>query len=65
MYNELVQEYGDEREKEGIKEGIKEGRKEGIKEGKKEIARNLIDLGENKDFIVKVTGLSREDLNQL
>ncbi len=57
MYNELVQEYGDDREE--------DGRKEGIKEGKEEIARNLIDLGQSEDFIVKVTGLSIDDLNQL
>jgi predicted transposase YdaD len=55
--------------KEGRAEGIVEGRAEGIVEGKREqalsIARNALKIGMEKEAIIKLTGLSTEDLADL
>jgi len=46
----------------GKKEGIKVGKKEGIKEGKLEVAGNLLDEGLVIEDVVRITGLSKEDI---
>lgn len=63
--------------KEGRKEGIKEGREEGIKEGIEEgkvkgiktatenIARNMKKEGFDIEMIIKVTKLSKEEIEKL
>ena len=51
--------------KEGREIGIKEGKKEGIKEAKKEIANTLIKENMPIDKIVKITGLSKEEIEDL
>ncbi|MCL1932206.1 MAG: hypothetical protein FWF53_00115, partial [Candidatus Azobacteroides sp.] len=51
--------------KEGKAEGLKEGRTEGIIEGKREIARNALKMGMEKEEVIKLTGLSPDDLADL
>lgn len=43
-------------------EGIEDGKREGIRESKLEIAFNLINNGHVIDEVVKITGLSEEDI---
>lgn len=50
---------------EGKKEGIKEGKKEGKIEGKVEVAKQLIKEGLDVNFINKVTGLKKEEIEKL
>ena len=53
----------------GIKEGMQQGREEGMQQGIKEekitIARSMLQEGSNSGFIMKVTGLSKEELEKL
>ncbi|RKQ34767.1 Rpn family recombination-promoting nuclease/putative transposase [Oceanobacillus halophilus] len=46
--------------KEGMKQGMKQGMKEGEKEAKEEIARKLLTNGMNVEFVIEVTGLTKE-----
>ena len=63
----------EEGRKEGIKEGIKEGREEGREEGIKEgIAQDRIEIAKNMlrekmpiDIIVRITGLTKEEIEKL
>ena len=50
----------DKGRKEGMKEG--RGRKEGMKMGKLDVAKNLLSEGFLIDEVVKLTGLSKEDI---
>ena len=50
---------------EAKKEGIEEGKKEGIEENKKDIAKNMLDSGENEEKILKYTGITQEELDKL
>ena len=50
---------------EGIQEGLVKGKAEGIQENKKEIAKTLYSLGQTKEFISSITGLSLEELNNI
>ena len=54
---------------EGKMEGREEGLKEGLKEGEQrkqiEIARKLKQMGMSSEEIQKITGLSREEIQQL
>lgn len=49
----------------GIEEGIKEGIKEGEAESKRKIAINMLALGLNQDTIIKATGLTLSELEEL
>jgi len=49
----------------GKAEGLIKGKSEGKTESKLEIAKNMLKLGAEKDFILKVTGISVEDLNKI
>ena len=49
----------------GIKEGIEEGKIEGAKEEKIQIAKNMLKEKVSIEFIIKVTGLSKEEVEQL
>ena len=51
--------------KEGKEIGIKEGKKEGIIEGKKQIAKSLIKENMPIDKIATITGLSKEEIEEL
>ena len=55
--------------KQGIEQGIEKGIEQGIKQGAKEnsiiIAKKLLDLGINKEDIIKSTGLSMEELESI
>ena len=69
MLTETLQEILQKREekgiKKGIKEGIKEGIEEGIKKGKTETAIQLLKEGLDTEFIAKVTGLSKKEIDKL
>ncbi|MGD9975126.1 MAG: Rpn family recombination-promoting nuclease/putative transposase [Desulfatirhabdiaceae bacterium] len=49
---------------EGRKEGRKEGKEEGRREEKMEIARNMLDNGLTIDQIVRITGLTIEEIGK-
>ena len=49
----------------GEKEGIKKGRKEGIKEQKIETARRMKKEKISTDIILRVTGLTKEDIDKI
>ncbi|MBN1069553.1 hypothetical protein DVW02_16475 [Clostridium botulinum] len=48
----------------GKEEGREEGREEGIKQGKLEIAKNLLDILDNKTIAIK-TGLTEDEIDAL
>ena len=50
---------------EGRREGIKEGRKQGKEATKKEIAKKMKEEKIGTEIIVKVTGLTKEDIDKL
>ena len=58
-----------EAERKGIKKGIKEGIRKGIEEGKNEkaieIAKSMINIGLDKDTIVKSTSLDPSEVEKL
>ncbi|WP_232796675.1 Rpn family recombination-promoting nuclease/putative transposase [Kyrpidia spormannii] len=47
---------------EGREEGRKEGREEGDREARKELARALLDMGDDSEKVVQVTKLSKEEV---
>ena len=49
----------------GIKQGIKQGIEQGIEQKQKDVAKKLKDKGVDIDFIVEITGLSKEDIENL
>ncbi|WP_433584024.1 Rpn family recombination-promoting nuclease/putative transposase [Paenibacillus amylolyticus] len=49
----------------GIEEGIKEGIKEGEAESKRKIAMNMLTLGLDQAIIIKATGLTSSELEEL
>ena len=51
--------------REGIKEGREEGRKQGKEATKKEIAKKMKEEKIGTEIIVKVTGLTKEDIDKL
>ena len=56
-------------EEQGIKQGMKQGMKQGVEQGElnksKEIARNMLKEKISIEIIVKVTGLSKEQIEKL
>jgi predicted transposase/invertase (TIGR01784 family) len=50
---------------EGREEGREEGRKEGLKLGMGKVALNMINHGMSIDDVVKITGLSRDDIKEI
>jgi predicted transposase/invertase (TIGR01784 family) len=50
---------------EGLQEGKAEGLREGLEKGKMETARNLKLLGVSMELIIKSTGLSQKEIDQL
>lgn len=55
--------------KEGRQEGLKEGRQEGLEEGRKiekiEIAKNMLEMDIEITKIIKATGLTEEEVNNI
>jgi predicted transposase YdaD len=49
----------------GIEKGIVKGREEGIEKGIEKIAKNLLSLGMDDDFVVKATGLNKNIVDSL
>ena len=49
----------------GIKQGIKQGIEQGIEQKQKDVAKKLKYKGVDIDFIVEITGLSKEDIENL
>ena len=49
----------------GLELGIKEGKKLGVKERNIEVAKNLLELQMKISDIIKVTGLSEKEINDL
>jgi flagellar biosynthesis/type III secretory pathway protein FliH len=49
----------------GIQKGIKEGIKEGEAESKRKIALNMLSLGIELDIIIKATGLTPVEIEEL
>ena len=49
----------------GMKEGIQKGMKEGIQKGSKEIAKNLLKEKVDVEIIVKVTKLTKDEIEKL
>lgn len=48
----------------GIQLGRQEGRNEGILEGKLEVARTMLQNGLNRNIVMKMTGLTEDELAQ-
>ena len=51
--------------KEGIEQGKKEGMEQGIEQSKREIAKSMIEKGLDIKLIMELTGLSKEDIDNL
>ena len=49
----------------GIKQGIKQGIEQGIINSKKDIAKKLKEKGTDIEFIMEITGLTKEEVNNL
>ena len=70
-YDESIKVYRDIKatlaysKKEGYDDGITKGREEGRKEGRITVARNMKSMGMASDVIIKATGLTIEDIENL
>ncbi len=51
--------------REGIEKGLREGMEKGIRENTIKIAQNLIEMGMSNAQIIKLTGLSQEEVKRL
>ena len=51
--------------KQGIEQGIEKGIEQGIEQNQKDVAKKLKHKGVDIDFIVEITGLSKEDIENL
>jgi len=53
----------------GLEEGMMKGKKQGVEEGKKQeretVAKNLLSLGMDNEFVIKATGLDNSDIEKL
>jgi len=64
-YHEILEE-GIQKGKEiGLEEGKEIGLKEGVEMKAEEIARKLLDMGQTDDFIINLTGITKEKLDEL
>lgn len=52
-------------EQKGIEKGIRSGRQEGLNEGKLEVARTMLQNGIDRSTVMKMTGLTEDDLAQI
>jgi predicted transposase/invertase (TIGR01784 family) len=51
--------------KQGKEEGLKQGKEEGLKQGKEEMARNMLKEGLDINLILKISGLTIEEIKKL
>ena len=67
--NKSIREAHETGERNGMRKGIKKGKKEGIKEGIKKskiaIAKKMKEEKVDIDFIIKITGLTKEEIEKL
>ena len=53
----------------GLVEGMMKGKEQGVEEGKKQeretVAKNLLSLGMDNEFVIKATGLDKLDIEKL
>ncbi|MGU6849077.1 ISNCY family transposase, partial [Salmonella enterica subsp. enterica serovar Sandiego] len=49
----------------GIQQGIQLGEQRGIEKGKLEVARTMLQNGIDRSTVMKMTGLSEDDLAQI
>ncbi len=52
-------------EQKGIEKGIQLGEQRGIEKGKLEVARTMLQNGINCNTVMKMTGLTEDDLAQI
>ena len=48
-----------------IEEATKEGRESGLQEGLQEVAKKMKEEGDTIEHIIKITGLSKEEIEKL
>ena len=65
MQNSLIREAEDSGYEKGIKLGEEKGLKLGEEKGKIDIAKRLLNMHINKEDIIKVTGLTPEEIKKL
>ena len=49
----------------GKEQGVKEGILEGKKQERETVAKNLLSLGMDNEFVIKATGLDKSDIEKL
>ena len=53
----------------GKEQGLVEGKEQGVKEGKQQeretVAKNLLSLGMDNEFVIKATGLDKSEIEKL
>ena len=64
-YMDIREDMKQEAKMEGIQEGIRRGKKEGKQEGKQEIILNMLKNKIDISIISKVTGLSKEEIDEI
>ena len=64
-YTELKEQIRQEGRQEGIQKGMQKGRQEGIEEGVHNLARNMVTEGLAVETIVRITGLSEQEVQAL
>lgn len=52
-------------EQKGIEKGIQQGEQRGIEKGKLEVARTMLQNGIDRNIVIKMTGLTEDDLAQI
>lgn len=52
-------------EQKGIEKGIQQGEQRGIEKGKLEVARTMLQNGIDRNTVMKMTGLTEDDLAQI
>lgn len=52
-------------EQKGIEKGIQQGEQRGIEKGKLEVARTMLQNGIDRNTVIKMTGLTEDDLAQI
>ena len=65
LSDEKYRMYVEDERSEARREGLAEGRAEGLAQGVKQTARILKQLGDSVQKIIQVTGLSKEEIEQL
>jgi len=61
-YRVLLAQETEKAAKQGLEQGLEQGLKQGLKQGKREIAAEMLKLGIDMERIVKISGLSEEEI---